>query len=74
MEALYQNPWVSLLRRKGRADGRKARLGEEGALNSQRKSDRASEGESEMIRRQTLKMKLQYFGPRCEELTLWKRP
>ena len=66
--------YLALLRRKGRADGRKARLGEEGALNNQRKPDRASEGESEMIRRQTLKMKLQYFGPRCEELTLWKRP
>ena len=60
MEGIHQNPWVSLLRRKGRADGRKARLGEEGTLNNQRKLGRASGGESEMIGTQTLK--LQYFG------------
>ena len=54
MEGIHQNTWVSLLRRKGRADGRKAGLGEEGTLNNQRKPGRASGGESEMIRTQML--------------------
>lgn len=30
MEGIYQNPWISLLRRKGRVDGGEAGLGEEG--------------------------------------------
>lgn len=42
MEGISQNPWISLLRQKGRVGVNKAGLGKEGTVSNQRKAERAS--------------------------------